>query len=86
MNLLLKKRCFRPVAIVHTAYVAIISVAFGGLAQAADYTGPLFDAHLHYNEEASSAGRGGAHPLADVLERMRKSGVRASASLAASAL
>jgi hypothetical protein len=42
-------------------------------AQAADYTGPLFDAHLHYNEEAA----GGAHPLADVLARMQRSGVKA---------
>ena len=40
---------------------------------AADYTGPLFDAHLHYNEEAAN----GAHPLADVLARMQKSGVKA---------
>ena len=41
-------------------------------AGAVDYNGPLFDAHLHYNEEAQTA-----HPLADVLERMQKSGVRA---------
>ena len=44
-----------------------------GLAQAADYTGPLFDAHLHYNEEAYQ----GPHPLDDVLARMRRNGVRA---------
>jgi predicted TIM-barrel fold metal-dependent hydrolase len=42
------------------------------MAHAADYTGPLLDAHLHYNDEAQSA-----HPLADVLGRMQKSGVRA---------
>jgi len=42
-------------------------------AQAADYTGPLFDAHLHYNEEAAN----GPHPLTDVLARMQKSGVKA---------
>ena len=42
-------------------------------AHAADYTGPLFDAHLHYNEEAAN----GPHPLADVLARMQKSGVKA---------
>ena len=40
---------------------------------AADYTGRLFDAHLHYNEEAASS----AHPLADVLARMQRSGVKA---------
>jgi len=56
------------------AKLAIIIIAFFGLpAYAADYTGPLFDAHLHYNEEATH----GAHPLADVLTRMQKSGVKA---------
>ncbi len=42
-------------------------------ARAEPYTGPLFDAHLHYNEEASAS----AHPLDDVLGRMQRSGVRA---------
>jgi Tat protein secretion system quality control protein TatD with DNase activity len=41
-------------------------------AQAADYTGPLFDAHLHYNEEAQSP-----HPIQDVLARMQRNGVKA---------
>jgi hypothetical protein len=41
-------------------------------AAATPYDGPLFDAHLHYNDEAQ-----GPHPLADVLARMRRSGVRA---------
>ena len=63
------------------SFIAIFLIATSLQTQmpvhAADYSGPLFDAHLHYNEEASVAGRGGAHPLADVLERMRKSGVRA---------
>ena len=36
------------------------------------YSGPLFDAHLHYNDEAQ-----GPHPLDDVLARMQRSGVRA---------
>lgn len=45
-------------------------------AQAADYAGPLFDAHLHYNEEAWD-GRAGPHPLPDVLGRMQRSGVKA---------
>jgi hypothetical protein len=43
------------------------------LAHAGDYTGPLFDAHLHYNVEAAQ----GPHPLPDVLGRMQRSGVRA---------
>jgi hypothetical protein len=42
------------------------------LRAAARYDGPLFDAHLHYNDEAQEA-----HPLADVLGRMQRSGVRA---------
>ena len=40
---------------------------------AAIYAGPLFDAHLHYNEEAFAS-----HPLADVLGRLQRSGVRAA--------
>ncbi|RYF42062.1 MAG: amidohydrolase [Comamonadaceae bacterium] len=51
-------------------------MAFGAVAQAADYTGPLFDAHMHYNEEAWN-GQGGPHPPADVLARMQRNGVRA---------
>lgn len=47
-----------------------------GPAQAADYAGPLFDAHLHYNDEAWN-GQAGPHPLSDVLARMRRNGVQA---------
>ena len=46
-------------------------------AQTAGYTGPLFDAHLHYNEEAWN-GQVGPHPLSDVLARMQRNGVRPS--------
>jgi len=45
--------------------------AMSALAQT-PYTGPLFDAHLHYNDEAQAT-----HPLADVLARMQRAGVRA---------
>ncbi len=45
-------------------------------AHAADYTGPLFDAHMHYNDEAWN-GSTGPHPLADVLACMQRNGVRA---------
>ena len=69
--------CFRPLAQWIFARAAPFFIAFAlcGLAsaQAADYTGPLFDAHLHYNEEAAN----GPHPLTDVLARMQKSGVKA---------
>ena len=43
------------------------------------YSGPLFDAHLHYNDEAcvhDAPAPGCPHPLADVLARMQASGVR----------
>jgi hypothetical protein len=48
-----------------------VAVAAGAV-QAAEYAGPLFDAHLHYNDEAQSP-----HPLPDVLSRMQRNGVRA---------
>jgi hypothetical protein len=49
------------------------------LALAADYSGPLFDAHLHYNEEAWD-GKSGPHPPEDVLARMQRNGVKAIVS------
>jgi hypothetical protein len=48
-------------------------------ALAANYSGPLFDAHLHYNEEAWN-GKTGPHPLDDVLARMQRNGVKAIVS------
>jgi hypothetical protein len=53
-----------------------LAVALLSSAAAADYAGPIFDAHLHYNEEAWN-GREGPHPPADVLARMQRNGVRA---------
>jgi hypothetical protein len=50
--------------------LALLSAA--GSTALAEYKGPLFDAHLHYNVEAQ-----GPHPVADVLARMQRSGVRA---------
>lgn len=44
-------------------------------AWAQSYAGPLFDAHLHYNEEAFGS-NAGPHPLSDVLARMQRNGVR----------
>jgi len=52
------------------AGVAAWSLA--GAVHAADYSGPLFDAHLHYNDEAQAP-----HPLPDVLARMQRNGVKA---------
>lgn len=58
------------------AALLAVSWSVATAAQAADYAGPLFDAHLHYNEEAWN-GRSGPYPPADVLGRMRRSGVTA---------
>jgi len=57
------------------ALLALAWALTAGVAAAAGYNGPLFDAHLHYNEEAWN-GRSGPHPLPDVLGRMQRSGVR----------
>lgn len=46
------------------------------MTSAGPYTGPLFDAHLHYNQEAWD-GQNGPHPPSDVLARMQRNGVRA---------
>jgi len=60
------------VALARSPWALAAGLVLASAAQAADYTGPLFDAHLHYNDEAQSA-----HPLPDVLARMRRNGVRA---------
>jgi hypothetical protein len=58
------------------SFFAMGLAVMGGPARAADYAGALFDAHLHYNTEAWN-GQIGPHPLADVLGRMQRSGVKA---------
>jgi hypothetical protein len=63
----------------HIKAAAVALAAFAFPAFAADYTGPLFDAHLHYNEEAWN-GQVGPHPLSDVLARMQRNGVKAIVS------
>jgi len=58
-----------------TAIVAASAAALHAVAQSpppTPYSGPLFDAHLHYNVEARER-----FPVADVLARMQRSGVRA---------
>jgi hypothetical protein len=54
----------------------LASLCVAASAQPAGYTGPLFDSHLHYNEEAWN-GQVGPHPLSDVLARMQRNGVKA---------
>ena len=69
-------KSFRPVAQVIRVQAAIILIAICVPAWAADYAGPLFDAHLHYNDEAWG-GNGAVHTPTDVLARMQKNGVKA---------
>jgi hypothetical protein len=57
----------------HLLGAAALTCAASTLAQPQPYAGPLFDAHLHYNEEAWLS----AHPVDDALGRMQRSGVRA---------
>lgn len=59
--------------------LAALACVWAAGAAAADYAGPLFDAHLHYNEEAWN-GAEGPHPIPDVLARMKRNGVRAIVS------
>lgn len=60
---------------VHTiAALALLAASAGACAQA-PYAGPLFDAHLHYNDDAQQP-----HPIDDVLARMQRAGVRAVAA------
>jgi hypothetical protein len=58
------------------ARAALVFIATSHFAWSAPYAGPLFDAHLHYNEEAWN-GQTGPHPLSDVLARMQRNSVRA---------
>ncbi len=58
------------------AALAVVAAGFAFAAQATDYTGPLFDTHLHYNEEAWN-GSSGPFPPAEALARMQRNGVRA---------
>jgi Amidohydrolase len=53
-------------------FAALATLGLVATAHAEPYAGPLFDTHLHYNEEAV-----GPYPLADVLGRLQRSGVRA---------
>lgn len=51
-------------------WFASILMAFGSIARGEPYTGPLFDAHLHYNVEAVEQ-----VPVGSAFELFRKNGV-----------
>lgn len=48
-----------------------------GAAAQAPYRGPIFDAHLHYNDEACVFQGACPYPLKEVLAMMQRAGVRA---------
>lgn len=73
LQVLMRNLALAPVGYASTALICVASVS---TAHAADYTGPLLDAHLHYNVEAWD-GQTGPHPPADALARMQRNGVRA---------
>lgn len=56
--------------------LALTGVVASASVRAQSYAGPLFDAHMHYNQEAWD-GRAGPHPPSDVLARFARNGVRA---------
>jgi hypothetical protein len=60
-------------ALLFVAFTASIATS---IARAEPYTGPLFDAHLHYNVEAWN-GDAGPYPPAEVLARLQRNGVKA---------
>jgi hypothetical protein len=53
------------------ALLAFAFLALTTLARAEPYTGPLFDAHLHYNDDAVAR-----YPVGEAFELFRKNGVR----------
>lgn len=69
---------FRASASVKSTFLATYLIANVSASEVARlYTGPLFDAHLHYNEEAWQ-GSPGPYPVADALARLQRNGVRAA--------
>ncbi|WP_083745681.1 amidohydrolase [Variovorax sp. KK3] len=55
---------------------ALLALAASVAVKAADYGGPLFDTHLHYNVEAWDRDTG-PYPPAEALARMQRNGVKA---------
>ena len=73
--MLIKTKAHRRLVASCAGLALLAMAAAAPFAHAADYTGPLFDAHLHYNEEAWN-GQAGPHPISDVLARIQRNGVK----------
>ncbi|WP_438999126.1 amidohydrolase family protein [Variovorax beijingensis] len=64
-------------ALVLATFFAVAPQAYGQAAQSPPpYAGPLFDTHLHYNQEAWD-GNTGPYPPAEALARMQRNNVKA---------
>ncbi|MGZ8259357.1 MAG: amidohydrolase family protein [Caldimonas sp.] len=72
--MLLRPSAFRALlaAVLAAGATSVAAQAAAPAGPSAAYAGPLFDAHLHYNDEATER-----YSVADVLARMQRSGVRA---------
>ena len=62
-------------AFISVACLSLLTISAQAAEPVSYYAGPLFDAHLHYNDEVGD-GQTGPHPLMDVLDRMQRNGVR----------
>ena len=56
---------------IRSALLAFLLIVTNGAHAQQPYTGPIFDAHLHYNDDAVAR-----YPVAEVFELFRKNGVR----------
>ena len=54
------------------AFAAVVALCVAAPARASEEPIEIFDAHLHYNEEAFDP-----YPLAEVFQRFQRNGVRA---------
>ena len=69
----IKNKLFRLYSFICLLLIFFVSAPLQAQESATAYEGPIFDAHLHYNEEAQVP-----HPLSDVLSRLKTSNVRAA--------
>ncbi|RQO55688.1 amidohydrolase [Variovorax sp. KBW07] len=71
-------KAFAPTtaALLLAASALVMPLAHGQSTQKPAYDGPLFDTHLHYNQEAWD-GNTGPYPPAEALARMQRNGVKA---------
>ena len=69
----IENKLFRLYSLICLLLIFCVSAPLQAQESTTAYEGPIFDAHLHYNEEAQVP-----HPLSDVLSRLKTSNVRAA--------